>query len=165
MKVRAILAVTAALMLLLGGTTPASATYTPADGNSCQIELNNPHISFAAPGVIAKAKWRCNDTSPNKSIYYVLYLYRCPTSFVVEAYAWLDEHCTLEGYDFDFAMPITQDGEPGSKTRYVPPSSLPGAAGSGWWIAEAIWISSHADGSNDSDQHVRFSLVKHLTYP
>ncbi len=145
------------------GSTAALAAFTPADSNSCSIQLQDPHPSLGAPGIVAKADWRCNDTSPNKSIYYALYLYMCPSQDITKDYEWLTNHCTGKGFDYDPAMPMTQDG--GLKTRYVPPGVQPGASGSGWWVAEAIWISSHAEGSNPSAEHVKFSNLKHLTYP
>jgi hypothetical protein len=60
-------------------------------------------------------------------------------------------------------MRIAVAGDAGTKTRYAPPADQPGAHGDGWWLAEIIWSSKRTDGTNESDQHVKFSSVVRLS--
>jgi hypothetical protein len=101
MKKLVLVSVVLVQLLFMQGMQPAFAAFSTPDKNSCSADVNDPHISVNAGGIIAKARWKCGDASPVKSIYYVFYLWRCPDSYVVKDYPWLDDHCFIKGYDYD----------------------------------------------------------------
>jgi hypothetical protein len=160
MRPKVILPALAVTLCFLSIALPAQAVYGAEDTNSCAIEVNNPHPSVGAGGIIAKVNWQCSDVTPNRSLYYALHLYRCPMSDPQRDYEWLYDHCYPKAFNGNPDRPVTSTAP---VTAYVPDSNLPGVHGTGYWIAEAIWTSSYADGSHSSVQHVKYSDVVYLS--
>jgi hypothetical protein len=130
-----------------------------ADRNGCSNTIENPHYSSGALGIIAKGHWSC--TSAPTVIYLSgergFFLWLCPSNPPKDE-LWISSHCTQKGRngtDFTISQANTD------YVRYVPPSSLPGAHGTGYWIACSMWQSGGYQGT--SDVHTVFSNAVYLS--
>jgi hypothetical protein len=151
-----------ALTLLFLVPVQAGAAFGNPDTNSCSIEVNDPHISTGAGGVIAKTRWRCDDVTPVKGIYHAMYLWLCDREPQLD-YEWLQANCIAKAVNYEQNMKIA-DATPDFTTRYVPPLDQSGAHGDGYWLQEVIWESKWwSDESHVSNTHVKFSNVVRLT--
>jgi len=103
-----------------------------------------------AGGVLAKATWDCKYVPTTvhlgtKTTGYWLWV--CPTS-PEKNEQWLALNCNLVGANGE-NINVRRSGH--DYTRIVPPSPLPPAHGSGYWITCSIWYSSGPIGT-DSDR-------------
>src|SRR5215470_13742380 len=138
------LAATVAAGFMLFAASPASA----ADRNGCSATIDTPHVSTGAGGVIAKGRWQC--TSVPTTVFLStattgLLLWLCPQnpqpseSYLTNP----NNHCNAMGYNFgDFDVDVAGQ----TYTRWVPPQGTPGAHGSGYWVACAVWFTPGPNG-------------------
>lgn len=125
--------------VLLIALTPTTAW--AEDQNGCGGQMDTPHYSSGAGGVIAKWRVHCNDVGVG--IGYSLYLYRCfaqpPRN--KQAVNGSTYGCSLRS---SYTGSIRTESPIGKVyTRYVPPLGQGGAQGQGYyWIAYAHWYST-----------------------
>lgn len=151
-----------AIVLLVVATyiTLAQSPAIAEDANTCGGQMDNAHISQGAPGVIAKWKVHCN--SGGRSVNGTLYLFRCDDQGdVIKDEDWMETGCALEGQTNVSISSMTAGTV---YTRYVPPSAQPGASGTGWWIACAMWYSVGPAGVKGPHTNWSPSGV-YLSYP
>jgi hypothetical protein len=125
-----------------------------ADQNGCQASIDNPHYSGGAAGIIAKGNWLCSVAPATIYLHappggFLLFL--CPTQ-PPKNEDWIAQNCTQKGINTtDFTISTANQWN----VRYVPPLGQPGAHGTGWWIACAMWSSGGYNGT--SPLHTTFS--------
>lgn len=124
----AIVAILLAMTVLVGQMSGGTASAA-----SCTTQVQNPHYSVGAGGIIAKSSFTC--TSGVTSYGYSLALYVC-TSNPTGTDPASNAACTIKATNTNsFANP-----EPGkANILYVPPGNQSGVHGSGWWIATNRW--------------------------
>src|SRR5439155_26794372 len=137
---------------------PAGASIT-ADGNGCLTTvMETPHILVGAGGVIAKSTSQCSlvpstlhFTSPDG-----FFLWVCPTDPPHDE-GWLATHCTNKGIT-NTNISVTKANT--GYTNYVPATGLPGAHGTGYWIACSMWYSTGPNGTGTG--RLYFSASKYI---
>lgn len=153
---------------LVATNAPASATVSAsaAGSNGCTTEVDNPHFSSGAPGIIAKAYWTCEEVPTtiyldvNDGNVLGFYLFLCTTASPEHSLVWLDDNCTQKGLNISNLLVSTANTK--SAARYVPPSDDEGAQGSGYWIAVANWQPVGPGGTGAVEY--TFSNTVPLTY-
>jgi len=126
--------------------SPVSASAATAkSAGDCSLNIQNPHYSDGAGGVISKGTWKCAVVPTDIHFSGGLNLWLCidgkPEKS--EYYLAIDPNCSIQGqYMTNFK--ITKANKP--YVKYVPPGKGTGAQGYGWWIACAVWYSKH-DGT------------------
>lgn len=147
------LAGSAAVVLAMGTGVAAFSAATPGlAATNCSVNMQTPHFSTGANGVISKATWKC--TQFPSTIYLSLLsaagfnLWLCtdksPTR--TETYLLNDGKCSILGTNGEN---FTINGTSGV-TRTTPPGSGTGAHGNGWWVACAVWRSIGPTGGEGS---------------
>lgn len=128
----------------LAGLLASASTALASDKNMCSANINNPHFSSGAGGAIVKGQWSCLDTpttifldGTNGSVFFNLWLCTDKEPTKSEFYLESDSNCSVKGVN---GQNITITG-PSAVTRTAPPSPEPGAHGTGWWVACAVWVS------------------------
>jgi hypothetical protein len=112
--------------------------------------LQTPHYSTGAGGVIAKANWSCTYVPTTVFLNTATtgyWLWVCPSQGQ-DSESWIESNCTFKGGNHE-NIDATVSGQ--QYTRYVPPAGQPGAHGTGYWISCSIWYSSGPKGT-DSDR-------------
>jgi len=121
-----------------------------AETNACSANLQTPHYSSGAGGIISKGTWQCTDVPTTVTLAYPngqgfnLWLCTDKSPTRTEAYLQNDPNCLYKGTD---ASNISATVANATYTRYVPPSGQSGAHGSGWWVACAVWRSFGPKGT------------------
>jgi hypothetical protein len=136
------------MVLTVVGVIPSSVAVAAAGNNQCTANINNPHFSTGANGVIVKGQWSCIDvpTTINLSaVGHGFLLWNCPTEpEKSESYLLNNPNCVTKGSNHD---DISLTGSGSKSTRTAPPAPQSGAHGSGWWIACATWQSHGPNGT------------------
>jgi hypothetical protein len=155
-KVRSVLVAATALLLLsiLMPSSSFAATWT--DGNGCTNNLQNPHVSAGALGVIVKADFSCTQNDVT-SMSWDMILWLCKSSTPQHDETWLWNNCVNKGRNTRSAAPPVTGKV---YTKYAPPLGQPGAKGSGYWIACSS-MSSNSPGGFYAK--TIYSATKHLT--
>jgi hypothetical protein len=123
-----------AVPLPLGTLTLQPQTKTVAPG--CTGNMQNPHVSGGAGGVIAKATFTCGKSSDGATASSIdITLYLCSESVGSVR----DSHCSSVATDNNGSTYVDVDA---TVTRYVPPSGQSGLTKTGYYVAEFVWKGS-----------------------
>ena len=131
------------VLILLQSADPAGAAST--DKNGCSANLQTPHYSTGAGGVIAKANYSC--TYVPSTVYLGTrttgyWLWVCPSKGPDDE-SWIVQNCRFINGNIENVYATVSGGE---NIRYVPPAGNPPGHGSGWWISCSQWYSSGPKG-------------------
>jgi hypothetical protein len=125
------------------------------DANGCLLDIENPHFSSGAGGVIAKLRISCADVPTNVS--FGGRLWHCGSAPQRDE-TWLENNCALQA-QVGSGVSITAPTD--LITRYIPDLSYPGAPYQpGYWIACSGWQSTGPNGTGAA--HMSFSNIVYL---
>lgn len=142
-------------------TTASKAVAKPGastDKNGCSANVQTPHLSSGAGGVIGKANYTCTDVPSTiyldtKTTGY--WLYRCGSS-PPQSIQWVEDNCDPAGKNIENVDVTVSDSE---NIRYVPPEGEGSGQGIGYWISYTTWFSSGPNGT--SEDRTDWSAVYH----
>ena len=117
-----------------GSISPASANADP-DAYNCYVNVDSPHYSSGAAGVIAKPRWSCGSLATRTVTSWIGNLYRCsrqPAAGTVERDWTATYGCSAVRSASETADFVVAGGK--TITRYIPLTGT-GATPGGYFIA------------------------------
>jgi hypothetical protein len=123
--------------------------------NGCSANVQNPHYSASAGGIVVKTVDTCT-YGPTEVVRDVgaqgLYLWLCPSAGQ-KSEVWITTNCSADGWVNYTNCYLAVGGD--SCTRTAPTPGVPPAHGTGYWVACETFSSNGPNGQ--SQNHTYFS--------